>query len=172
MDSDGTAEATAAREFTEETLAVVRYFKDDVLPRTTWTDIADDLSNGNYTLKITQGDKHRKFVMFVKQIPWDPEAIHRFSQYRMSLTCPRNIFGLDVDTHPALTSSGSVRKEFIEKKHLALWSVPQLRHAINNNGIMMHRGGRVQHCRDSFMKRLDIVLAEFDFLGPGVLDEQ
>ena len=126
---------------------------------------------GNYTIKITQGDKHRKFVMFVKQIPWDPEATYRFSQYRGALTCPRNMCTLDIDTHPAVTEVGSVRKEFIEKKVISLWSVPQLRRAVNNNGVMVHRGGKVEHCRDTFLHRLDIILNELEFIRPGTLDE-
>jgi 8-oxo-dGTP pyrophosphatase MutT (NUDIX family) len=160
--SGASAESTAAREFMEETLAVVRYFPDDTIPRTKWVDIAQDLVAGNYTMKITQGDKHRKFVMFVKQIPWDPEAIYRFSRYRAALTRPRAIGALDVDTHPAVTESGSVRKEFIEKTILYLWSVPQLRGAVEKNGTM-HRGGRVEHCRDIFLQRLGIILPELPF---------
>jgi 8-oxo-dGTP pyrophosphatase MutT (NUDIX family) len=172
VSGDGdSAESTAAREFMEETLAVVRYFPDDVLPRTSWHDIAADLTNGNYTIKITQGDKHRKFVMFVKQIPWDPDATYRFSRYRAALTCPRDMCTLDVDAHPAVTEFGSVRKEFIEKKILSLWSVPQLRRAVNNNGVMVHRGGRVEHCRETFLQGLDIILNELEFVGPGVMDE-
>jgi hypothetical protein len=155
----------------EETLAVVRYFPDDPIPRTRWDDIASDLASGNYTMKVTQGDKHRKFVMFVKQIPWDPEATFRFSMYRSALTCPRGMYDIDVDSHPATTEFGSVRKEFIEKKIISLWSVPQLRGAVHKNGVMMHRGGRVEHCRDTFLQGLDIILNEMEFVVPGTLDE-
>lgn len=166
-----TAESTAAREFMEETLAVVRYFPGDTIPRTRWDDIATDLAFGNYTMKITQGNKQRKFVMFVKQIPWDPEATYRFSRYRAALTCPRDMCTLNIDTHPAITDSGSLRKEFIEKKMISFWSVPQLRGAVNNSGVMVHRGGRVEHCRDTFLQRLDLILNEMAFFVPATLDE-
>ena len=166
---DESAESTAAREFMEESLAVVRYFAEDTIPRTTCADITADLLAGNYTMKITQGNKHRKFVMFVKQIPWDPEATYRFSRYRAALTCPRGICTLEA--HPAVTALGSVRKEFIEKKIISFWSVPQLRGAVHKNGVMIHRGGRVEHCRDTFLHGLDIILNELEFLGPGGLDE-
>ena len=122
--SDTCAEETAAREFFEETLAVVKYFDTDTLPRQGWGDIVDDLRSGRYAMRLTQGDSRRKFVTFVKQIPWDPAVVSRFSTYRTALTCPR--FGVGGDTppnvayHPGLLRTHMdmpvMRKEFLEKK--------------------------------------------------------
>ena len=169
--NDGeSAETTAAREFMEETLAVVKYFNYDVIPRTTWTDIAEDLVRGNYTLRLTQGDTQRKFVVFVKQIPWDPASASRFAECRSALTRPRQP-GDPIGNHPAIRISESVRKEYLEKRMLSFWSVPQLRYAVNHNGVMTHRGGYVEHCRKSFIESLEIVLSEMTFAMPGMLDE-
>jgi len=165
------AEETAAREFFEETLAVVKYFEDDTLPRQGWRDIADNLKGGKYTMKLTQGNAARKFVIFVKQIPWDPAVVSRFSTYRSSLTCPQFTISAG-DTHPGLRPGSRVmRKEFLEKKTLGLWSVPQLRKAVDRGGTMTYRNGYVEHCRPSFVESLGIVLSELEFHEPGMMHD-
>jgi 8-oxo-dGTP pyrophosphatase MutT (NUDIX family) len=173
--SDDCAEETAAREFFEETLAVVKYFKNDTIPRRGWADIADDLKKGKYTLQFTQGNGERKFVIFVKQIPWDPEVVSRFSTYRSTLTCPHSVRPDSLaHIHSVLlrdTNEPVVRKEFLEKKMLGFWSVPQLRRAVEHGGTMTHRNGYVEHCRPSFMESLELVLAELAFHEPGALEE-
>ena len=175
--ADTCAEDTAAREFFEETLAVVKYFPDDTIPRTGWSDIAADLKQGKFTLRVTQGNGVRKFVIFVKQIPWDPEVVSRFSLYRTALTCPRFVPPphFTLTTHPSLMRPNLavpvVRKEFLEKKMLGLWSVPQLRRAVDHGGTMTHRNGYIEHCRPSFVESLEIVLGELAFHAPGALNE-
>lgn len=177
--TDSCAEETAAREFFEETLAVVRYFENDNLPRKGWDDIVNDLRNGKYAMRLTQGNSSRKFVIFVKQIPWDPEVVDRFSTYRSALTCPRFVVPTQlvslVASHPGLLRANTevpfMRKEFLEKKILGLWSVPQLRRAVDHGGTMTHRNGYVEHCRPSFVESLEIVLGELAFHEPGVLEE-
>lgn len=168
MDEDDAPEVTAAREFFEETLAVVKYFEHDVLPRKTYMDIAHDLRDNHHTMRVTQGDKHRRFVMFVKQIPWDPEVVHRFSECRNTLTRPSCT---PTSSHPAIDASGCVKRTFLEKKMLSLWSVPQLRHAVEYKGVMIGSNGYAEHCRDSFRESLKIVLDELEFIIPGTLEE-
>ena len=176
--STGEAETdaqSAAREFMEETLGIVKYFEHDTLPRTAWHDVAADLQAGNYTFRMSQGDKTRKFVTFVKQIPWDAEAPHRFSMYRAALTRPRRLEptpGIDLTHHPALTHmSTTVKKEFLEKKVISMWSVPQLRRAVEHEGVMTHRGGYVEQCRPRFLERLEIILEQLAFILPDTLEE-
>jgi hypothetical protein len=177
---DGCAEDTASREFFEETLGVVKYFEGDQLPRQGWRDIAADLKDGRFTMKLTQGNSSRKFVIFVKQIPWDPEVVSRFSTYRSYLTCPHFVapsgwepHGPHPGLHPGLHPEGPrvIRKEFLEKKMLGLWSVPQLRQAVDRGGTLTYRNGYVEHCRPSFMESLEIVLSELSFNEPGVMEE-
>ena len=84
-----TAEETAAKEFWEESLAVVKYFADDVLPRTQYSDITRSLRRGEYLFQIqilfgTASDP-RHHVTFVKQIPWDPHVVFRFNKCRRRL---------------------------------------------------------------------------------------
>lgn len=172
-DPGETAEVTAAREFAEETLAVVRYFPGDSVPRMGYDDIVNDLQQRRYTLRLTQGDHQRKFVVFVKQIPWDPAAVDRFRAYRLALTGPpgaASAEALDVAGHPALRGQ-RVRKEYLEKKMLSLWSVPQLRNAVNHRGVMTHRGGYVEHCKDGFRDTMELVLSELGFILPELMNE-
>jgi 8-oxo-dGTP pyrophosphatase MutT (NUDIX family) len=163
---DNGAEDTAAREFFEETLAVVQYFQSDRIPRSGWGDIADDLRRGHYTMRLTQGSHTRKFVLFVKQIPWDPTALTRFNTYRSSLMQGT------ADNHPSVMYADNgepiIRREFFEKKVLGLWSVPQLRRAIEHRGTT-HRSGHVEHCRQTFVETLEIVLGELAFQEPGMV---
>lgn len=166
-----TAEDTAAREFVEETLSVVRYFPGDSLPRAGYDDIASDLRQRRYTMRLTQGNQQKKFVVFVKQIPWDPEAVDRFSAYRLALTRPPGVHaGVDVSGHPALRGR-CARREHLEKKMLSLWSVPQMRHAVHHKGVMTHRGGYVEHCRDGFRDTMELVLNELGFVLPELMNE-
>lgn len=87
-----TAEETAAKEFLEESLAVVRYFETDTIPRTTWTDISDSLVAKQYMFQIKLAfgsvDKPKHYVTFVKQIPWDPACVPRFESCREMLLNP------------------------------------------------------------------------------------
>jgi len=89
-----TAEETAAKEFLEESLAMVRYFETDVIPRQQCGDIAASLCREEFVfkLKLTFGtvDNPKHYVTFVKQIPWDPSLVTRFDTCRKMLLHPRS----------------------------------------------------------------------------------
>jgi len=80
------AEETAAKEFWEESLAVVKYFAHDELPRTEYSDIVRSLMQGEYLFQIRimfgVASDPRHHVTFVKQIPWDPHVVLRFNKCR------------------------------------------------------------------------------------------
>jgi hypothetical protein len=90
--SIATAEETAAKEFLEESLAMVRYFDNDTIPRTTYADISDSLLAKQYMfqIKLSFGslEKPKHYVTFVKQIPWDPGCVPRFELCREMLLNP------------------------------------------------------------------------------------
>jgi len=156
------AEETAAREFMEESLSVVKYFDTDTIPRTTYADIIEDLTKGNYHLKLSQSDTHRRFVVFVKQIPWDPVVVSRFSDYRSALTRPVEVDqGYQIFPHHACNSSGYIPKEYLEKKSLSLWSLVQLRYAVDHDGILRRRANYNEQCRENFVTSLELILSYF-----------
>lgn len=159
------AEDTAAREFMEETLSVVKYFDADPIPRTSHVDITEDLTKGNYYMKLSQSDTTRRFVVFVKQIPWDPMAASRFADYRSALTRPVEVDqGYQIFPHPACNSSGYIPKEYLEKKSLSLWSLAQLRYAVDHEGVLRCRSSHTEQCRENFVKSVELILCNADFI--------
>ena len=185
---DGSAEGTAAREFVEETLAVVKYFDTDTLPRQTHDDITLSLQRQEYTFKFYisyETSPERHFVVFVKQIPWDPDCVDRFVETRYRLMDARAHYGSYewmrfMYHHPAVqviagaseceqskkqqtdavscTQKIRVNYDFLEKTQLWMWSLPQLQTAVENNGKL--RNG--EYCRDSFLRFLPILLQELN----------
>ena len=290
-------EHTAAREFHEETLGVVRYRPTDALPRRGYEDIVASLRAGEFAFKVTLWipgdageDRQRCYVTYVKQIPWDPHALPRFQRARHSLsTLPRTIGDASSTftsvqhgwalRHPAVvvarpsslgthnlpntqevgsaivsraqfmaalmttsTSASSslsssqlaqsparhrpswstfrtsikntpkrqqtsntitsatvvpqlpnsvarneqvsghsgnqtgvggvvsVNRDFLEKRCLGLWSIPQLQRAINSRGILSSRFGRPERCRTSFLQFAALVMNELALYEPTCME--
>lgn len=174
------AEDTAAREFVEETMGMVKFFADDTLPRHTWSDIADALRANDYTFKLTFGGKGGpppacNYVTFVRQLVWDPLAITRFETCRQQLRLCEQSAHPPPTVHPAIQWAPSrgvhVIPDFLEKNALGLWSIPQLQNAVEHFGILVRRNGRVERCRRNFLATLELVLSEFGFLYPDAMGE-
>lgn len=138
----------AAREFAEETCGMLRYFDHDTVPRQNTEDIAASLRRGEYLFRVvmwTEVAEHKRlFVTYVKQIPWSPHAAHEFHETHQYLTKLRsrlmytpqmNLNELhSVFPHPAILQSSlgaRVSSDYLEKKAIRMWSIPQLREAIN-----------------------------------------
>lgn len=176
------AEETASKEFVEETLAMVKYFESDTLPRTQWQDIAESLRQGQYTFQLTFGvhspgeECARNYVTFVKQIPWDPQCLSRFDQVREMLLNPSSHVGTNewaqfVVGNPCLMPNQQAKRDYMEKKSLGLWSIPQLQHAIDCSGVLARKDGRVERCRLTFVGTLELVLSELAFAHPDSMAE-
>ena len=182
------AEETAAREFVEESSCMVKFFQRDTLPRTAHADIADALKRREFKFSIqfttppgASSSPTKVYVVFVCQIPWDPDCLHRFQAHRKSMlqrcmpTTTTPAAAADTD-HPALSRSDadpsqfSLNKDYMEMQQLGLWSIPQLLRAVNTSGILSTRGGRVERCRASFTQHAAAVLGEFAFSMPGAVD--
>ena len=89
VNGDERPEKTAAREFLEETMAIVKYNEWDWLPRVTSEDIEKGLESGDYCLRITINLPVFKtpmvHVCFLKRVPWDPGLPNRFRYVRNRL---------------------------------------------------------------------------------------
>lgn len=93
--NDIDVETTAAREFVEESMAVVPLKIDSKSEKHIFIrveDVYQDLKEGNYTHKITmkkpnKTEDHRvlKCVCYLKQIPWQPELPAHFDAVRHRL---------------------------------------------------------------------------------------
>ena len=186
--TDSGPEMTAAREFLEETLAMVRYFETDTIPRCGYSDIAESLQRGEYTFQFTLelgivDDVRRCYMTFVKQIPWDTHMMYRFNMCRnmimnVSLHYASPNWTELLTNHPAIILAPNnnaltckIRKPFLEKKSIALWSVPQLQHAMDFDGIMCSRNGNVERCRPAFTSFIEFLLSELNFYNPESIDE-
>lgn len=143
----------AAREFLEETCAMLRYFEHDAIPRQGMEDIAESLRKHEYLFCVTMwtenphGEK-RMFVTYVKQVPWSPDTYHSFQEAHQYLHKLRSQAAahtlrnaqevLSVFPHPSITRAPGattindilINKDFLEKKSIRMWSIPQLRAAI------------------------------------------
>lgn len=150
----------AAREFLEETCAMLRYFEHDSIPRQGMEDIAESLRNHQYLFCITmwtenmQGEK-RMFVTYVKQVPWSPDAYNSFQEAHQYLhklrsqASAQTLRGVrevcSVFPHPSIVQRGpaalrgdyeddednvTINTDYLEKKSIRMWSIPQLRTAI------------------------------------------
>lgn len=180
------AEETAAREFVEESSCMVKFFAHDTLPRTAHADIADALKRREYkfSIRFATTSAHggtKVYVVFVCQIPWDPECLNRFAAHRRAVLkrCAATEGGgreEEEEQHPALSRSGadpahfSLNKDYMEMQQLGLWSIPQLLRAVNTCGILSTRGGRAERCRASFTQHAAAVLGEFAFSMPSAVD--
>ena len=62
--------------------------------------------------------------------------------------------------------------DYMEKKMLGLWSIPQLQNAVEHYGVLVRRNGRVERCRRHFVTIVELVLSEFAFLYPDAMSER
>lgn len=179
QNSSESPEHAAAREFAEETLGMVKYFESDTIPRTEFYDIVSSLFRKEYIFKIIIGYNKKNYVVFLKQIPWDPECTYRFDACRGMLMNP-NVFVGTPKWEQLLSKSRAFRqitdllgnthlivnKNYVEKKKLAYFSIPQLQFAVENNGILAKKNGIIDRCRGSFVQIIELVLCELTFVDP------
>lgn len=161
-------EETAAREFLEETMCNVRYFRHDNLPRRSSSDIAESLRNNQYVFRIVHccgtEEAPKSYVTYVVQIPWDAYVPYRFQKIR------RGVLNGSNTSHPAV-DNGEILRDYTEKTALEWWSVPQLQHASDHDGVLGHRSGTVERCKGTFLRVIPSLLAQLSFLDPDVVEE-
>jgi hypothetical protein len=203
----------AAREFVEESCGMLRYFEHDTTPRYGWEDISHDLQCRRYIFRITMwttddmGVK-KIFVTYVKQIPWQPDAMDRYSECMSTLVnikmCLKHGSPVSIPPNfhsPALSCHTNVddrddrvyvlNRDFMEKEVIQLWSMPQLRTAIDecmahqespfnqqramvacrhhfHNNIGMKRINRFRRC---FITLMCCVFKEIVYFEPRVIEK-
>lgn len=155
------AATVAAREWLEETLACVKLHAWDCPPHMDSRQFAKELRDEQFLFRV-QGVGGS--CLFVRQVPWDPTVADRFANTRRTLTRIQQDRVLTatershVARHPALSVVGrrrvfhdtkhkqlrwqrhrrdtAVFPEFLEKQRVRLWSLPQIKHAIDNDGVL------------------------------------
>lgn len=144
-----TAEQVAAREFVEETLGQVKFFEDDVVPRTSYQDIAQALKQGHYVLQFSHVQHGTRFVTFVVQLPWDPSVPARF-----------------VAAREAYETQETREECCLEKSDLGLFSVCQVTLALRNKGYLTP--SMSERCCSILTEALSLVLPELQFHFPNL----
>ena len=165
--------STAAREFVEETGAVLRFHTDDILPLRTFADIDRSLQNGCFLFSVQllymSADRPCSYTLFVRQVPWDAGFPRKFGSVQTALRKQHghNWSKMVADKHPAIaehttTRVRSVRHEFQEVAAFAWWSRPQLESAVfNRMGVLVDYLGQAYDIRAHCVAPLHIVLKHF-----------
>lgn len=148
QDTDECPEATASREFVEETLGQVKFFEADVLPREATEDITVALKQGHFLLQFVHEYNGHCFMTFVVQVPWDPLIPQRFHETRN------------------LPEACTWDDCYLEKSHLGLFSVPQVQYAILNKGYLTSRITVNERCRTYVTQAFAAILPELQFHYP------
>ena len=148
-------EQTAVREFTEETAAIIKFYKDEIIPRKDNSIICKMLQDGKYYKKLTFKLRQGFYTTFVVQIPFQKNANIIFQKTLYSLKR-----GHKFVNHPAfITDSVS---SYIEKSRLAYFSIPQLTLATEQNGKIHPILNTTQYLRNYFISRLIKILDCFE----------
>ena len=162
---------TAAREFTEESLGVVKlnkhsYFqkqnyaaavKHVLLKQTRMTKFTVCISNR----KVNRIHKVNLKTYFILQIPWQPGVPQIFLNVREKLAFARHNeqqgranpgFPFSLLSHPAVSrdkGSISINKRYLEKQEIGWWPLSNLKYVLNINGRY-----KTHRFRKSFMDPL------------------
>lgn len=161
------AEECAAREFHEESAAIVSFWSDEPLPRPSYHPIVDELNKEQYYMKVEfEHTADVKYVTFVKQVAWDPsypmafaKTINQLIKYTKGEAVPQT------EVHPAVTNLGQqaqINRDYMEKQALQYWSIPQLKSAVTaNKHVLGLKCNRPEMLRETFVSRLASVLEKF-----------
>ena len=156
------AEACAAREFHEETMAMVpvtpleNTLSDAALiargARRDTHVVARGLAAGGFTLRVNVTSETGTYTTFVKQVPWRPGCQDTFQTVLRKANSGR--LGT---THAACMADGVVPDAFLEKTCVRLWSVAQLRRLVTDT----RRRRGPERLRWGFHERLGAILDQF-----------
>lgn len=194
------AEQCAAREFIEESLGMVRYHsRDDTMPLSVAKDaqgIASSLVRGEYAYKYVHlQDGMPRYVVFVREIPWDASCVLRFRSVR-SIMLRLNTTYRTLDragraelvAHPAVflerTRTGvapgaetsiwvGAKNTHLEKRCLGWWSLSQVRAMVHSEGDAL-RPPDARHgthtCAPGLLQVFGRLLHHYQFTRPQAAD--
>ena len=157
------------REFHEETCAIVKFFADEKLPRKHYNIVMRELKKEKYYMRVEfEHDNHKKYVTFVKQIPWNASYPTRFSEsINKLIKYTKGTAKIPVsEEHPAVTNLEEeeikINRDYMEKQAIQYWSMPQLKSAIAaTRHVLGHRCNRPEMLRESFVSRLASIMEKF-----------
>lgn len=156
---DKDAEDIAAREFFEETMQMVKFFKDDHLPRKRYDDIAESLRQQNFLFKIlfpVKSDAY--YCCFVVHIPFQINVQDDFKLYRTEQVAKKHT--ADTVTSEMVSSKiadGVLDDTFFEKTSVKYFGLRQSYIAAAKRGILQYKRSGNEILRSIFKERLKTV---------------
>lgn len=196
-----TPEQCAAREFIEESLGMVRFHgAADPLPLTVAkhaAGIASSLADGDYAYKYVHlQDGLPRYVVFVREIPWDATCVLRFRRARsLMLTLNTTYASLDAAGREALLAHPGVflervrtsvsidaspslwvgaKNTHLEKRCLGWWSLSQVRTMVHSK-VDVLRPADARHgthtCAPGLHQVFGRLLHHYQFTRPGPADD-
>ena len=146
----------ASREFEEETMSLVRFFENEVLPRENVDDLKSRLSDNMYTFKVKfPVNENGYYVTYITRVPYDPYVPSNFSTLS-------NAFSIihSVGKHPAMDIN--INHAYLEKTDLRWVSIPNLTIACESNGTLpLSIYTYKSKLRSHFLYRLRFILSLF-----------
>jgi hypothetical protein len=150
----------AAREFSEESLCIVRM--SDKYEHT-YTDYIDRIKNmlqdENYFMKISiilpqRNGVENARVYYIKEIPWQPDIEGKFDVVRRKLSDVHHSgVPFSLRNHPSVMEDQQVNRHFLEKHSISWWSIDRLSEVVRNRGKYKN-----QQFRRSFLPILRLVV--------------
>lgn len=147
-------EEGAAREFTEESLGVVKLeAKPDNPTNSSYVDtVVTMFKNKQYYAKLKIESKHNQRVYFLKQIEWQPNIENSFQNLRHTIL-NKETTETNKQNHPAFGPDSKLNMDYLEKICIRWWSIDRLTEVIRKRGCYKHEG-----FRKSFLPALSIIL--------------
>ena len=168
------AETTAAREFWEETACTMHFESSSISHKPTpvvypsFSPMHSALVQHRYVMRIniTQPDG-AEYVCWVVEMPWEPALPMRFAKLTRALRAKRehDTDSTDIPAHHPAVVDNRVNSCFIEKTSIALFSLPILARALEENNAICRRHNRVEYLRGTFAARLRLVLSHLGYIG-------
>ena len=161
---------TAAREFTEESLGVVRL--DNASPVCRARDYATRcekiLTDKQYLFYVHCQypglDCLKMQYYYVLQVPWQADLPNQFQHTRKKLlTTPKNVYRSN--PHPALDQQQTVQPQYLEKQTVQWWSLDRLLQVVRGSGKYKH-----QKFRKSFQPGLQAVCEKLEAISVAQTD--
>jgi hypothetical protein len=158
-------EFTASREFTEETMGCVRMGERVVAatPNTCIQNVYHCLRTHDYLFRLNVRqppayvDHTTAHIVYVKQVPWQPDISNTFDLVRAQLLdIVANPTRLSTLVHPSITRTPYrtiVDQHYLEKQHVEWWSLDRLQDIVYNNGRY-----KSERFRKSFLPILQIII--------------
>lgn len=169
---------TAAREFCEETMGLVRWREGQALPVRNWEPLAESLRSGNFLscmrLVYVSRGRPRRYDVFLLKIPWDASISSRFRAARRSFRAERGREWMAARRggNPSLDDRGRLRPSCAELAGCAVWSVEQIRQMVRGGcRVLADHLGNVRRCRRSLVPVMSNVLQQLaEARHPSVID--